>query len=165
MIEDYGTLSEEELLEEISQDLTENTDINPENLELRFEDGKLNISGTLQNEDELELLVGVLENHVEPSDYKFEVELIEGDRGTVDSESYAAESDTLLEETLEDIEGDEEVEYNEEEEGFEDGWWSLGLKALSLIIQTSIKFNIIYLITFFKESSLDFNLKYRNLIS
>lgn len=122
MIEDYGTLSEEELLEEIMQDLQENTDINPESLDFRFEDGKLNISGSLQNEEELELLVGVLENHVEPSDYKFEVDLAEGDRGTVDSESYAAESDTLLEESLEDIEGDDEVEYNEEEEGFDEGW-------------------------------------------
>lgn len=122
MIEDYGTLSEEELLEEITQDLEENTEINPSDLEFRFEEGKLNISGSLQNEDDLELLVGVLENHVEPNDYKFEVDLVEGDRGTIDSESYAAESDTLLEESLEDIEGDDDVEYNEDEEGLDDGW-------------------------------------------
>ena len=127
MIEEYGTLSEEELLEEIVQDLDENTELDSSELEFKFEDGKLHIFGNLNNEEELETLVGVLENHIDPEDYHFEVDLVEGEHRTLDSSTYGAaakeeSNDKFLEETLEDID-DEEMDFVDEEGFDEDDKW------------------------------------------
>lgn len=77
MIEEYGTLSEEELIQEIIAELEENGEIDPSDLDFKFEEDKLKISGTLQNEDELEVLIAVLEDYVDPKDYQCDVELLE----------------------------------------------------------------------------------------
>lgn len=131
MIEDYGTLSEEELLDEILQELEEISDVDSSELEFKFEGGKLHIYGTLQNEEELENLISVLENHIDPNDYQFDVDLIEGQaprpsRGTeeLESEPEAVEEEKFMEESLEDIE-EEEVEFNEDEghENEDDDKW------------------------------------------
>lgn len=126
MIEEYGTLSEEELLEEIIQDLDENTELDSSELEFKFEGGKLHIYGTLNNEEELENLIGVLENHIDPEDYHFEVDLIEGEHRTLDSSTYGADkvetSEKFLEETLDDID-DDEIDFVDEEGFDEDDKW------------------------------------------
>ncbi len=129
MIEEYGTLSEEDLVEEILQELEDNTEMDASELEFKFEGGKLHIQGALQNEEELENLVGVLENHLEPEDYEFEIDLVEGELRTLDSDTYAAnaveessdDSKKFLEESLEEIE-DDEVDFSEDE-GFDDDKW------------------------------------------
>ena len=77
MIEEYGTLSDEELIQEIIAELEENGEIDPSDLDFKHVDDKLKITGTLQNEDELEVLVGILEDYVDPKDYQCEVELLE----------------------------------------------------------------------------------------
>ncbi len=123
MIEDYGTLSEEELIEEIQQELEENSDIDVAELEFKFEDGRLIVIGTLQDGDELENLVGVLENHIEPEDYELVVDLVDGDHGG--SEAYSEKTKSsggVLEESLEDIEG-EEIDFVDDEEFEEDDKW------------------------------------------
>jgi hypothetical protein len=126
MIEDYGTLSEEELLDEILQELEEATEVDTSELEFKFEAGKLHIYGTLPNEEELENLVSVLENHLDPNDYQFDVDLIEGQaRRPARSEEVevvnesASDEDKFMEESLEDI-GEEEMELEEEEGGEEE---------------------------------------------
>jgi hypothetical protein len=131
MIEDYGTLSEEELLEEIYQELEETTEVDSSELEFKFEGGKLHICGSLQNEEELENLISVLENHVEPNDYQFDVDLIEGQpRRPAPAEDFDAEpsepvtdEEKIVEESLEDIQ-EEEMEASDDEggEGDDDKW-------------------------------------------
>ncbi len=100
MIEEYGSLSEEELLQEISQHLEENKEIDASGLELRFEADKLKITGALSTEEELEILITVLEDYVDPKDYLCEVEILEG-------------VDTDLHRQKEDEEEDEEEVYDE----------------------------------------------------
>lgn len=124
MIEDYGTLSEEELLEEILQELEDSTEIDKDLLEFKFSDGKLHLYGTLQNQEELESLVSVLENHIEPEDYELEVDLVEeqSDRGALNrgrsfesEEEDEADEGKLLEESLEELGDEEEVDFIDEE--------------------------------------------------
>ncbi len=124
MIEDYGTLSEEELIEEIQQELEESSDIDVAELEFKFEDGRLIVIGTLQDGDELESLVGVLENHVEPEDYELVIDLVEGDHGGSNAydEKMKSSGGGALEESLEDIEG-EEIDFVDDEEFEEDDKW------------------------------------------
>jgi hypothetical protein len=125
MIEDYGTLSEEELLDEILQELEEVTEVDTSELEFKFEGGKLHIYGTLQNEEELENLISVLENHIDPNDYQFDVDLVEGQAPKpalaeeLEPEPEAPDEEKFMEESLEDIE-EEEVEFVEEEAAEED---------------------------------------------
>jgi hypothetical protein len=125
MIEDYGTLSEEELLGEILQELQETTEVDSSELEFKFEVGKLHIHGTLQNEEELESLISVLENHIEPNDYQFDVDLIEGQAPRpippedLEAEPEVVDEEKLLEESLEDIQ-EEELEPVEDEAVEED---------------------------------------------
>jgi hypothetical protein len=126
MIEEYGTLSEEELLDEILQELEEATEVDSSELEFKFESGKLHIYGTLPNEEELENLVSVLENHLDPNDYEFDVDLIEGQaRRPARSEeaepaAEPAEDEKFMEEGLEDVEEQDEVEFVEDEAMEED---------------------------------------------
>ena len=143
MIEEYGTLSEEELIQEIIAELEENGEIDPSDLDFKFEEDKLKISGTLQNEDELEVLIGVLEDYVDPKDYQCDVELLEEgvDASLGRSRRRAAahheeeEEDEDFEEEDEDFDDDglEEVEEDEldfdedevmddEDEGGDDKW-------------------------------------------
>lgn len=112
MIEEYGTLSEEELIQEIMAELEENGEIDPSDLDFKFEDDKLKISGTLQNEDELEALVAVLEDYVDPKDYQCDVELLEEgvDSSLVRDRRPARDTD----------EDYEEEEEEEEDEDFDD---------------------------------------------
>lgn len=122
MIEDYGTLSEDELLVEIKQELDEKSDIDPTQLEFAFEEGKLIIQGTLANGEELETLVGVLENHIDPEDYDLHVELLDGDSETLRTKGFQEGSgnggkkgEEILEEALGDVE-DDEMDFVEEDE-------------------------------------------------
>jgi len=140
MIEEYGTLSEEELIQEIMAELEENGEIDPSDLDFKFEEDKLKISGTLQNEDELEVLIGVLEDYVDPKDYQCDVELMEEgvdsslvrDRRAardVADEDYEEEEeededfddDGLEEVDEDDMEFDDDVD-EEDDEGGEDKW-------------------------------------------
>ncbi|MFO1462162.1 MAG: hypothetical protein U1F66_00115 [bacterium] len=126
MIEEYGTLSEEELIQEIISELEESDEIDPSDLDFKFEDDKLKITGTLQNEDELEALISVLEDYVDPKDYQCDVELMEeGVDSTLNKDRrIAREPDEDYEEEDEeededfDDDGLEEVE--EDELDFED---------------------------------------------
>lgn len=140
MIEEYGTLSEEELVEEIKKHLEENEGIDASDLEFKHEDDKLLISGTLQNDEELEVLVAVLEDYVDPKDYEMDVELIEASDPEIeerrarrynDDEDDSEDEEELLEEDLdeegededeEDAEGELEEE-EDEEGGFDDEKW------------------------------------------
>jgi hypothetical protein len=135
MIEDYGTLSEEELVQELIKQLEDNEGIDASDLEFKFEEGKLIISGSLQNEDELEVLVGLLENYIDPKDYECNVELIEGDdrdyavrspfeEEIEEDEEEEDEEEDLIEEDLEKGE-EEEAEFEDEDEdgGFDDDKW------------------------------------------
>ena len=125
MIEDYGTLSEEELLDEILQELEESTEVDSSELEFKFEGGKLHIYGTLPNEEGLENLVSILENHLDPNDYEFDVDLVEGQarrptrKEEIEVVSEGPEDDKFTEESLEDIE-EEEMELEEDEGSEED---------------------------------------------
>ncbi|KAB2842455.1 hypothetical protein F9K50_02000 [bacterium] len=143
MIEEYGTLSEEELIQEIMAELEENGEIDPSDLDFKFEDDKLKIRGTLQNEDELEVLIGVLEDYVDPKDYQCDVELMEEgvdsslvrDRRPVrdvadedyeededEEEDEDFDDDGLEEVDEEDMDFDEDLEDEEEDEGGDDKW-------------------------------------------
>ena len=123
MIEEYGSLSEDELLEEILQELEEETDLDPNSLDFIFEDEKLVVRGTLGSQEELENLVGVLENFVDPSDYELDVELATQEKSSGNGEQGEYESEPLSgddfeEESLEEMEGDEMG--FDDEEGFDD---------------------------------------------
>ncbi len=140
MIEEYGTLSEEELIQEIMAELEENGEIDPSDLDFKFEEDKLKISGTLQNEDELEVLIGVLEDYVDPKDYQCDVELMEEgvdsslvrerrvSRETEDEDYEEEEDEDFDDDGLEevdedDMDFDEDVDEEEEEdEGGDDKW-------------------------------------------
>ncbi len=144
MIEEYGTLSEAELLQEIQRQLENHPEIDTTDLELKFEDEQLHIGGSLQTEEELEGLVTILEDYVDSQDYICDVEIVvgvEGDfsdrrlfeRGVkkkVEEEKEEEEEEFLEEEGLEDLEeeGLEDVEEDdgaaeEEEDDFEDDKW------------------------------------------
>lgn len=122
-IEEYGTLSEEELIQEIMNQLEENQDIDPSELDFKFEEDKLKITGTLQSEDELEALIAVLEDYVDPKDYQCDVEILE--EAGIDSKFGKAarfrrptveEDEDEEEEEDEDEEDDDDFEYDEEDE-------------------------------------------------
>ena len=131
MIEEYGTLSEEELIQEIVTQLENNGEIDPSDLDFKFEEDKLKITGTLQSEDELEVLLNVLEDYVDPKDYQCDVEILEegvdagfSDTGRAernsDEEDYEDEDfddDGLEEVDEEDMDMDET---EEEDEGGDD---------------------------------------------
>jgi hypothetical protein len=140
MIEDYGTLSEEELIAEIKKQLEDNEGIDASDLEFKYEDERLFINGTLQNDEELEVLVGILENYVDPKDYEMDVELIEASDPDVeerrarryeedeDDEEEELEEEELLKEDLEEGEAEaeeDEIEFEDEEDegGFDDEKW------------------------------------------
>ncbi|HCU25556.1 MAG TPA: hypothetical protein DF383_11125 [Deltaproteobacteria bacterium] len=110
MIEEYGTLSEEELIQEIIAQLEESEGIDPSDLDFKFEEDKLKITGSLQNEDELEILIGVLEDYVDPKDYRCEVELLEEGLSTG-----FGKSSRMSKESDEDDEDEEDEDYFEEE--------------------------------------------------
>jgi hypothetical protein len=124
-IEEYGTLSEEELIQEIMNQLEENDEIDPSELDFKFEDDKLKITGTLQSEDELEALISVLEDYVDPKDYQCDVEILE-EAGIDSSFGKAArfrrpavddaDEEEDEEEEDEEDEDDEDFEYDEEDE-------------------------------------------------
>ena len=121
MIEDYGTLSQEELREEILQELEENAELDTSELKLKFEGKKLFIIGALQNEEELENLVGVLENYMEPDDFELDIDLVEG-HGASDFEG-GEESEAAskpVENDLEEI--DDEMDFVDEEEDIDEEW-------------------------------------------
>ena len=141
MIEEYGTLSEEELIQEIIAELEENGEIDPSDLDFKYVDDKLKITGTLQNEDELEVLIGILEDYVDPKDYQCEVELLEEgvdaslakDRRRVMEDEDEDEDEDLEEDEDFDDDGLEEVDEeeldmdeepleDEEDDGGEDKW-------------------------------------------
>jgi hypothetical protein len=129
MIEDYGTLSEDELLEEILRELEEETEIDPNNLEFLFQKDKLVVRGTLQNQEELEYLVGVLENHLEAGDYDLEIELSEGQEEELikeepfsDTKVVDSEDEEYVEEHLEKIDEDE-VDFADDEEVDDEEKW------------------------------------------
>lgn len=127
-IEEYGTLSEEELIQEIMNQLENNDEIDSSELDFKFEDDKLKITGTLQSEDELEALIAVLEDYVDPKDYQCDVEILE--EAGIDSNfgkaarfRRPAEEDEDEEDEEEDDdedEDDEDFEYDEEDELDED---------------------------------------------
>jgi len=132
MIEDYGTLSEEELLEEIIQELEEETEIDASNLEFHFEEGKLMIHGGLAKREDLEYLVGVLENHVEPSDYKLDIGLLSGENPTAPGVTFTDQQgpptnegeEGFREESLDKVDEDEdEMDFVDEEGIEEDEKW------------------------------------------
>ena len=114
MIEDYGTLSEEELLQEITDDLVERDEIDISDLEMKFNNGKLKVTGSLKNEEELEAFVAVLENYVDPKEYDCEVELHEGQLDSITN--------------LSSFDGDDEEQ--DEEEYFEDELEEVGEDGL-----------------------------------
>jgi len=126
MIEEYGTLSEEELLNEINQEIEEEGGINISRLEMTFENGKLLIQGELANEEELVNLVGVMENHVDPEDYSMDIELDEGDSALAKvkftkQEESPKEEGAYVEETLDNIQ-DDEMDFVDEEDLDDDKW-------------------------------------------
>lgn len=135
-IEEYGTLSEEELIQEIMNQLEDNDDIDPSELDFKFEDERLKITGTLQSEDELEALIAVLEDYVDPKDYQCDVEILEeagidsnfGKGARFRREAVEEESDEDEDEDDEDDEeedeDDDDFDFDEEDEldeGDEDG--------------------------------------------
>jgi hypothetical protein len=121
-IEEYGTLSEEELIQEIMNQLEDNDDIDPSELDFKFEDDKLKITGTLQGEEELEALIAVLEDYVDPKDYQCDVEILE--EAGIDSKfgkaarfrAPAVEEDEDEDEEDEDDEDEEDEDFDFEEE-------------------------------------------------
>ncbi|HKX12323.1 MAG TPA: hypothetical protein VJP40_04150 [bacterium] len=118
-IEEYGTLSEEELIQEIMNQLEENVEIDPSELDFKFEDDKLKITGTLQSEDELEALIGVLEDYVDPKDYQCDVEILE-EAGIDSSFGKGARFRRPLKDEEEDEEDeDEDDEEDEDDDDFE----------------------------------------------
>lgn len=123
MIEDYGTLSEKELVEEIMRQLEQSGQIDASDLEFKFEEDKLTILGSLQTEEEFELLSQILEDYLDPKDYKLDIEVIEGisedfserSRFEVVEEEEEEEVDDLHEDGLEEVE-EEDMDLEEEEE-------------------------------------------------
>lgn len=114
-IEEYGTLSEEELIQEIMNQLEDNDDIDPSELDFKFEDDKLKITGTLQSEDELEALIAVLEDYVDPKDYQCDVEILE-EAGIDSSFGKGARFRRPIAENEEKDDKDEEEEDDEDED-------------------------------------------------
>ena len=126
MLEDYGTLSERELMEEILQELEENTEINASELEIKFDKGKLVLLGVLPNEEELENLIGVLENHLDAEDYELDIELAEGSSKLLKPSKFTEEAEEPeekkgLEDTLEEID-DDEMDFVDDENFDEEKW-------------------------------------------
>jgi len=128
MIEDYGTLSEGELLTEIKQELEERSDLDVSLLEFNFEGGKLNVHGNLANDEDLQSLVNILENHIDPEDYDLEVELLDGDstpilpnkKFSTDAEE-SKDGEAGNEEPLSDMD-DDEMDFVEEDEIDDEKW-------------------------------------------
>ena len=116
-IEEYGTLSEEELVQEIMNRLEDNGDIDPSELDFKFEDDKLKITGTLQSEDELEALVSVLEDYVDPKDYQCDVEILE--EAGIDSNFKKGAAFRRLATDEDEDEDEEDDEEDEDDEDFD----------------------------------------------
>ncbi len=132
MIEEYGTLSEKELLEEIVNDLKEQTEIDVAELDFVFDEGKLHIQGSVQTGEDLESLVGILDDHLDPTDYQLEIDLLEQPPEEVEEEfeeepgpaaGSATEEEDLFEESLDTVEEEEEMELGDDEGGFDDEKW------------------------------------------
>jgi len=141
MSDEFGTLSEAEIIKEIHHHLENHPEIDSSDLEFKFEDEQLIVHGTLQTEEELEALVHIVEEYVDPKDYLCEVEVIEGaesdfsdpsefERGLKkkseeedeDEEDDDEEEDYWDEDDID--EGDEdEVEEEESEDDYDDDKW------------------------------------------
>ena len=137
MAEDYGSLSEEELTGEIQRQLDSHPEIDASDLEFKFEDGHLIVSGSLQTEEELEALVHLLENYMDPKDYSMEIEVADvpdreyaerspfsSEEDDDEEEEEEEEKDEYIEEELEEFEEDEMEEGDDlDEDDFDDEKW------------------------------------------
>ncbi len=127
MIEDYGTLSEEELLEEITQELEEN-EIDIAHLEIKFENGKLVAHGTLNNDVELESFIDVLENHLDEGDYELDIDLEEGSSPLITEGSYTGKTpassndDEYVEKRVDEMD-EGEIDFADEDSFDDDEKW------------------------------------------
>jgi len=119
MNEDYSSLSEEELIKEIQHQLEARDEIDSSDLEFKFEDEQLIVTGGLTSEEEMEGLVHILEDFLDPKDYVLEVEIAETSDRSQDFEKqkYAApEEEDEDSDELEELEEYDEDEMDEEEE-------------------------------------------------
>jgi hypothetical protein len=129
MIEDYGSLSEEEMIQEIQKQLDNHAEIDASGLEFKYENGRLIVSGAIQTEEEMEALVHILEDYVDPKDYNMEVEIAEASVRVDENfeEPFQAEEEEEDEDELEDLEEFDEEDMEEEDEiedeEFDDDKW------------------------------------------
>lgn len=127
MIEDYGTLSEEELLEEITQELEEN-EIDISNLEFKFENSKLLVLGSLANDVELESLIDVIENHINEDDYELDIDLEEGSSPLITEGSYtgknpaSSDEEEYMDKHMDDMD-EGEIDFADEDSFEDDDKW------------------------------------------
>ena len=134
MIEDYGTLSEEELLEEIMHRIEENGEIDASDLDFKFEEDRLVITGSLQTEEEIEALTTILEDYLDPKDYSFDIDVAEAPDKTFKKGAFKAapeeeeefeedeEDEDFDDEGLEEVD-EEDMEIEEEDDDFDDDKW------------------------------------------
>ena len=134
MNEDYSALSEEELIKEIQRQLENHDEIDSSDLEFKFEDERLVVTGGLTTDEEMESLVHILEDFLDPKDYVMEVEIAETSDRSQDFEKarFAPEEedddsddmDELEEYDEDEVDEDEEEEEDlEEEDDFDDEKW------------------------------------------
>ena len=121
MIEEYGKLSGEELIEEITQQIEDETEIDISHLEFSFEEGCLNVTGNLANDEQLQALIDVLENNLDPNDYDLEIEVLESSEEALD-ESFEDKLELEEDEFSEDAESDE-VDFADDDDGYGNDKW------------------------------------------
>lgn len=128
MLEDYGTLSEEELLQEILEEIKDKNEINTSELEFKFAEGQLIIAGTLKNEKELKHLVDLLENFLDPKEYELEIELHSGNASNISkSADYEKELESeadskYFKDELDEIDDDEDMSFDDDADFGDDKW-------------------------------------------
>ncbi len=127
MIEDYGNLSEEEMIREIQKQLDNHAEIDSSGLEFKYENDRLIVSGALQTEEEMEALVHILEDYVDPKDYNMEVEIAEASVRVAENFEEPFQEEEEDEDELDDLEEFDEEEMEEEDEiedeEFDDDKW------------------------------------------
>ena len=135
MSEEYGSLSEEEILLEIQHQLEAHPEIDATDLEFKFEEEQLIVSGGLQTDEELEGLVHILEVFMDPKDYTLDVEIVEAPDPEYEArrllgrdEEEDEDEEELLEDDLEEFDeeedaDDEEDENEAEEDDLDDDKW------------------------------------------
>lgn len=133
MSEEYGTLSEEEILAEIQRQLEAHPEIDAADIEFKFDDEQLIVSGGLQTDEELEGLVHILEVFMDPKDYTLDVEIVEAPdpeyeaRRRLGRDAEDDDDEDLLDDDLDDFDEeddeDEDEEADSDEDDYDDDKW------------------------------------------